>query len=59
MHVCSMCLSHTVHHQHISVTFVIVVRLIYRNVRNPNSLSKCIPEPQEVTKNALNFLYGH
>ena len=54
-----MCLSHTVHHQHVSITIVIVIRLIYRNIRNPNSLSKCITEPLQVTKNALNFLYSH
>jgi hypothetical protein len=59
MHVRSMCLSHTIHHQHISVTFVIIVRLIYRNIRNPNSLTKCITEPLEVTKNALTFLYSN
>ena len=59
MQVCSMCLSHTVHYQHVSITIIIVVRLIYRNIRNPNSLSKCITEPLEVTKNALNFLYSH
>ena len=54
-----MCLSHTVHHQHVSIITVIVIRLIYRNIRNPIGLSKCITERLEVTKNALNFVYSH
>jgi len=57
MHVYSMCSSHTVHHQHVSITIVIIIGLIYGNMGNPYILSKCITEPLEVTKNALNFLY--
>jgi len=51
--------SHAIHHQYVSITIVIIVRLIYRNIRNSNSLSKCITEPPEVTKNPLNVLYSH
>ena len=56
MHVCIMCfLSHTVHHQHISTTIMIVNRYTGYTI----SLSKCITKPPEVTKNALKFLYSH
>ena len=47
-------LSHTVQHQHISTTIMIVIR----NIGNPSSLSKCITKTPEVTKNALKFLYS-
>jgi len=42
-----VCVYHT---EFITITFqsfVIVIRLIYRNIRNPNSLSKCVTEPLE------------
>lgn len=46
-------LSNTVHHQHISVTTVTVIRVTYRSIRNPNSLSKHLSEPLDVKKNVL------
>jgi len=32
-------------------------QVTYKNVWNPNSLSKCMNEPLDVTKNASDFLY--
>jgi len=46
-----MCVSHTVHHQHVSIAVATIVKVTYKNVRNPNSLSKCVSEPLDVTKN--------
>jgi len=46
-------LSNTVHHQHVSITVMTVIRVTYRNIRNTNSLSKCLSEPLDVTKNVL------
>jgi len=37
-----MCLSHNIHHQNVSIAVVMIVKVFYKNIRNPKSLSKCI-----------------
>jgi len=56
-----MCLLYilTIHHQHASIAFAIIMRITYKIIRNPNSLSKCISEPLHVTNNISNSLYRH
>jgi len=44
-------LSHAIQHQLFSIAFA-----TYKNIRNPNSLSKCRNEPLDVTKSISNFL---
>lgn len=56
---CIMCLSHTVHHQHVSIAVASIFRVNCKNIRNSNSLSKRTSEMLNVTKNVLNFLYNH
>ena len=48
MHVLKMCLPKWV--------VAIIMRVPYKDSRNPTSLSKCINEPLDVTKNVVNFL---
>jgi len=59
MHARRMCLSHTVHHQHVSVAVTAISWLTYKNTTNPNSLSTQTHELLNVTENVLHFLYGH
>jgi hypothetical protein len=59
IHVCRTCLSHTVHHYHVSVAFMTIFRVIYNKIKNQNSLSKCKSEPHDITKNVFTFLYSH
>jgi hypothetical protein len=40
MHVCIMCLSHSIYHQHAAISIVTIFRVTYKNVRNGNNLSK-------------------
>jgi len=47
MHVCVMCLSHTIYHQYVSNTVATNFMVSYKNIRNPNNLSKRISEPLE------------
>ena len=54
-----MCLSRTIHYQHVSIAVATIIRVTYKNIRNPNDLSKCTSDPLHVTKNVLNFLYFH
>ena len=55
MHVCTMCLSDTVYHQHVSIAVAITFRVTYKNIRNPGNLSNRISEPLDVIKNAVIF----
>jgi hypothetical protein len=32
--------THTVYHQHVSITVAPITRVTYKNIRNPNKLSK-------------------
>jgi len=42
-----MCLSHIINHQHVSTIVATVFMVSYKNIRNPNNLSKRISEPLE------------
>jgi len=57
MQLSEMCLSHTIHYQHFSIAVATIIRVTYKNIRNPNSLSKCISDPVHVTKIVLSFVY--
>jgi len=37
MHVCIMCLSFTIYH-HVSIAVAYIIRVTYKNVRNPNNV---------------------
>jgi hypothetical protein len=54
MHVCKICLTLSAHHQRVSVSITTVIKVTYKNIMNPDFLSKCM-----VTKNTWNFLYSH
>jgi len=51
-------LSHIIHHQHVSIAVSTNIRVTYKNIRNPNSPSKCTSEPFDSTKNVSNCLYS-
>jgi len=55
MHKCIVRLSHTIHHQHVAVTFMTIFRVTYKNIRNPNDLSKCTREPLNVRRISSTF----
>jgi len=42
MQVCRIFLSQNIRHQNVSITVVMIIRVIYKNIKKPNSLSKCI-----------------
>jgi hypothetical protein len=39
------------------ITIVTIIRVTYKNIRNPNNLSKCKSEPLDVTKNLIKFSF--
>ena len=41
MQVCRICLSHNIHQKHASFSVVIIISVKYKNISNPNNLSKC------------------
>ena len=50
MHMCIMCLSHIIYHQHVSISVATIFKVTYKNIGNPNNLSKRISEPMDITK---------
>jgi len=52
-------LTRSLHHQHVSIAFATIFRVNDKNIRNPNSLSKHISKPLDVTRNVSNFLHSH
>ena len=44
MHICNMCF-HLHVHQRVSVAVAIIIRVIYKNIRDPNKLFKMYNEP--------------
>ena len=53
-----MCLSQTIHHEHVSITAAITFRITFKKIRNPNKMSKCISEPLDITKKVTDPLYS-
>jgi len=45
MHVRKMCLSHIIHHRHVSIVVAIIIRITYKITRNPDKLLKYEVEP--------------
>jgi len=54
-----LCLSPTIHYQHLSISVATTRRLTYKNIRNHKNLSKCRSERDDVTNNVSDFLYSH
>jgi hypothetical protein len=48
-----------VYHQHVSFAITTIIRAVYKSIRNPNILSKCISELLDITKNVSNPLFLH
>jgi hypothetical protein len=60
IHVCkNLFLLRTVHHQNVSIAVALIIRVTCKNIKNPNSLAKCVNEQFDVTMNVSNFLYSH
>ena len=53
------CVYHVIRHQRVSVAVAAMIRVTWKNAGSPNSLSKCISEPVDVTKNISNFPHCH
>ena len=45
MHGYIMCISHTIHHQHVSVTTATIFGVTHKNNRNASNLSKHLTDP--------------
>ena len=43
------------YHQHVPIAVSTITGVTYKNIRNPNNLSKCISEPLAVTKMSQTF----
>ena len=55
---CEKCLSHIIHHKYVSIIVATNIRVTYKNIRNPNKVSKCVSEQLDVTKMVSDFLYS-
>jgi len=43
-----MCLSHTIHHQHVSIAIATIYGVTYKNIRNASNLSKRLSDPLDI-----------
>jgi hypothetical protein len=51
-----MCLS--LLHQHVSIAVTIIIRVAYKNIRNPKNVLKCVSEPLSFYKKLLELIIG-
>jgi hypothetical protein len=51
-----MCLSHTIHHQNVTIAAMIIIMLIYGNIRNPNNLVKCVMKHLRLGRMSKDFI---
>jgi hypothetical protein len=52
-------LSQTIFHRRVSIAFATILRVTYKNIRNPNGLSNCMSEQLDVIINVSDFLHSH
>jgi len=47
-----------IYHQHVSIAVATTISVTYKNIRNPNNISKCVSAPFGVTRNVLKLLHN-
>ena len=45
-------------HQHVSIVVTIIIRVAYKNIRNPKKMLKCVSEPPSFYKKLLEPIIG-
>jgi len=51
--------SHKIYHQHVSLAVETIISVTYKNIWNPNNVSKYVSAPLDVTRNVTKLLHNH